>query len=311
MTDATRLRELEDKEAIRQIFADYARYLDGADHVGYASLFAREGTFGGAVGPQAIAAEVARYGEEAAEARRQGLLNDAVHVMNNLDIRVSGDTAKADIIWCHITTDPDDAPVVLQMGRYDDDLVREDGRWKIACHRIERLMGRAPLETPAPTRLNQIEQRLQSVEDREAIQRVFTDISNCLDARDLKGYGAFFTEDGEWSGIVGRAVGPAEIETLLSQYCKPWESEGHRTYHTTVDMVVDIDGDTARATSKWQHIIRGERDEPVVWHLGHYDDRLRRTPDGWRFTRRAAYGDIPYIEPKFQLVGLAAAEDKS
>ncbi len=153
-----------------------------------------------------------------------------------------------------------------------------------------------------------VEQRLQLVEDRQAIQRLFVELSNCLDARDLKGYGARFTEDGEWSGIVGRAVGPAEIEALLARYCKPWESEGHRTYHTTVDMVIDIDGDTAKATSKWQHIIRGESDEPVLWHLGHYDDKLRRTPDGWRFIRRAAYADIPYIEPKFQLVGLAEGE---
>lgn len=311
MTDAARLRELEDKAAIQQLFVDYARYLDGADYDGYGRLFARNGVFGKAVGAEAIAAQMARYGEEIEEARRRGIFNDAVHVMSNHDIRLSGDTAKAGILWCYITTGPDGVPIVLQMGRYDDDLVREGGAWKIACHRIERLMGRAQRDVPAPSRTDELERRLQHVEDREAIQRVCTDISNCLDARDLKGYGALFTEDGEWSGIVGRAIGPAAIDQLLSQYCKPWESEGHRTYHTTVDMVIDVDGDTAKATSKWQHIIRGERDEPVILHLGHYDDRLRRTADGWRFTRRAAYGDIPYFEPKFQLVGLAAADRKN
>ena len=30
--------------------------------------------------------------------------------------------------------------------------------------------------------------------------------------------------------------------------------------------------------------------------LGRYLDELRRTPDGWRFSRRVAYSDIPYID---------------
>lgn len=159
--------------------------------------------------------------------------------------------------------------------------------------------------------LKSLEQRVKLIEDREAIKRLCIELSNCLDARDLEGYGARFTEDGEWSGVVGRAVGPAAIAEILGKHCKPWESEGHRTYHTTIDMLIDIDGDTARGTTKWEHIVRGERDEPVILHLGTYDDRFRRTPDGWRFTRRAAYAAIPYIEPKFQLIGLAAADARS
>jgi len=149
-----------------------------------------------------------------------------------------------------------------------------------------------------------IEQRLQRIEDREALSRLCIELSNRLDARDLAGYGALFTEDGAWSGVVGRAVGPAAIAELLGRYCKPWESEGRRTYHVTMDIVLDIEGDTARGSAKWQHIVRSETDAPVILHLGHYDDRFRRTADGWRFTRRAAYGDIPYIPPQYQLIGI-------
>lgn len=152
-----------------------------------------------------------------------------------------------------------------------------------------------------------IEQRLRLVEDHDAIKRLCIELSNRLDARDLKGYGALFTEEGEWSGVVGRAVGPTAIAEILGKYCLPWESEGQRTYHITLDTIVDVDGDSARATSKWQHIKRSESDAPEIWHLGTYDDRLRRTRQGWRFTRRAAYAAIPYIEPKYQHIGLAAA----
>ncbi|MEI9852423.1 MAG: nuclear transport factor 2 family protein [Sphingomonas sp.] len=308
--DAVRQRqqELEDREAIRQVFTDYARYLDGRDFAGYASLFARQGrmkaSLGEAVGPEAILALLDKY----REVSKGQDFPRAVHIVNNHDITLDGDAARAVVLWFYLTTDPDGSPIVLQGGRYTDELIREDGAWKLVSHDITRLFGRAPFDPKPVTRVDTIEQRLKLIEDKEAISRLFVDLSNCLDARDLKGYGALFTEDGEWAGVVGRAVGPAAITELLGRYCKPWESEAHRTYHTTVDMVIDVDGDTARATSKWQHIVRGESDQPVILHLGHYDDRLRRTLDGWRFTRRAAYGDIPYYEPRFQLIGLAAAD---
>ena len=304
MTDNAGLRELADREAIRQVFVDYARCLDAGDYAGYESLFARDAVFGEAAGSAAIGAQIAQYGERVEAGRRAGKFTTAIHVMNNHDITITGDTAKAVILWSYVAIDPDKLPILLQMGRYDDDMIREDGVWKISRHRIDRIMGRGQLDEPAPSRLDAIQRRLDELEDRDAITRLFLTVQEALDGRDLTGYGACFTEDGEWAGVVGRAVGPAAITAILSQYCTPWESEGHRTYHTTSDIVIDIDGDTARSSSKWQHIIRGEQDEPVIWHLGHYDDRLRRTPQGWRFTRRAAYGDIPYIAPKFQLIGL-------
>ena len=58
MTDTDRLRELEDREQIRKIFIDYAKYLDSGDHAGYAGLFSDDGVLvaqlGEAVGPAAI-----------------------------------------------------------------------------------------------------------------------------------------------------------------------------------------------------------------------------------------------------------------
>ena len=55
-----RVRELQDKEEIRQILIRYGEYLDARDYAGYASLFASNGIsqsgFGVAVGPAAIQA---------------------------------------------------------------------------------------------------------------------------------------------------------------------------------------------------------------------------------------------------------------
>jgi len=34
---------------------------------------------------------------------------------------------------------------------------------------------------------------------------------------------------------------------------------------------------------------------PVWEMLGHYIDEIVRTPDGWKFQRRVAYRDMPYV----------------
>ncbi len=309
MSDAARLQELEDREAIRTVFSDYARYLDGGNYDGYASLFSRDAVWGTATGHAAIAAQVAEYRDRVEGARAEGRFQTAIHLMNNFDITVNGDGAKALVNWSYLVRDPDQLPTIMQTGTYDDELVREDGVWKISRHVINRAMGRGQLETPAPSQHADLARRVQALEDREEIRALFVRAQDCLDGRDLVGYGNCFTEDGEWSGIVGRAVGPAAITAVLEPHCKPWPSEAERTYHICHDFVIELNGDTARAKSQWQHYHRGPNDTLVPMHFGHYDDRLRRTADGWKFERRAAFGDIPYTAPKFQLEGLAKFEE--
>ncbi len=153
-------------------------------------------------------------------------------------------------------------------------------------------------------RLESMEKRFGEAEDREAIWRLFMAMQHAIDSRDMAAYGAGFTEDGVWAGVVGRGVGPKGIADILGQYMKPWESQATRTWHTTTDVVIDLDGDTARSTSKFYHITPTDTGELRVWHLGTYDDRLVRTPQGWKFTQRLAYLIVPYMEPKFQRIGV-------
>jgi ketosteroid isomerase-like protein len=60
------------------------------------------------------------------------------------------------------------------------------------------------------------------------------------------------------------------------------------TFHEVVGHVLDpIDGDADRAIGRTacvaHHFVRGKDDQ---WHI-HYDDIYVRTPEGWRFARRA------------------------
>lgn len=296
MTDDQRLRELEDRNEIRQIFVDYARCLDSGNHAGYAALFASDGVMvaqlGEAVGPAAIEATLDEHLGPAV----RGHLPQAIHVMNNQQIDLHGDTATTTVIWFYLTTDPDGVPTVLQAGRYVDDLVREHGVWKIARHDISRIMGRSPMDAPPRTRFDELSERVQRLEDREAIWQLFMTYKAHLDQRDFAAYAALFTDDAEWIGNLGKVVGPQQIEQLLTETLEVWGSDRDRTHHLVLNPVIDVEGDTATATSNWGYVTRGDDDAPVLLMLGRYVDRLRRTPDGWRFSRRVAYSDVPYID---------------
>jgi ketosteroid isomerase-like protein len=295
MNDAERLQALEDREEIRQIFVDYARYLDSGDHAGYASLFAPDGVLaaqlGEAVGPGAIQALL----DKAMGPQVRGHLPASIHVMTNQQIDVAGDSATAKTVWYYLTTDPDASPTVLQSGRYEDDLVRVDGRWKIKRHQISRVMGRSPMDDAPETRLDRLAARVQVLEDKDAIWGLFMEYKRHLDARDFHSYASLFTQDAVWVGNLGKATGPAEIEALLVRTMEVYPSDRERTHHMVMNPVVDVDGDTATALSNWGYVTRSETDAPVFEMLGHYVDELVRTSEGWKFHRREAYSDVPYI----------------
>lgn len=285
-----------DHDAIRRIFVDYARYLDSGDFGGYASLFAEDGVLlaqlGEAVGPAAIEQIL----EESLGPYVRSDHPASIHVMNNHRIDVDGDRASTEVIWFYLTVDPDTVPTILQAGRYVDDLVREGGTWKIARHDISRIFGRSPMMPAPDTRLDQLMRRVQRLEDRDAIWRLFMTYKQHLDQRDFRAYASLFTDDAEWVGNLGKVVGPSQIEQLLHETLEVWGDDRERTHHLVLDPEIDVDGDTATARSNWAYVTRDEHDAPVLLMLGRYLDELRRTPEGWRFSRRVAYSDIPYID---------------
>lgn len=285
-----------DHEQIRRIFVDYARYLDSGDFAGYASLFADEGVLvaqlGEAVGPAAIE----KILDESLGSYVRSDHPASIHVMNNHRIDLAGDTAKTEVIWFYLTVDPDTVPTILQAGRYVDDLVRQDGRWKIARHDISRIFGRSPMMPAPDTRLDQLTRRVQRLEDQDTIWRLFMTYKEHLDQRDFEAYASLFTDDAIWIGNLGKSIGPTQIAAMLEQTLEVFPSDRERAHHLVLNPVIDVDGDTATARSSWAFVTRSETDAPVFLMLGTYYDELRRTQDGWRFSKRVAYSDIPYID---------------
>jgi uncharacterized protein (TIGR02246 family) len=123
-----RLQRLDDIEEIRVLLLDYGRYLDARDLAAYSRLFAKDGEwvggFGSVKGPAGIQAFMEK---NLGTGTNRG---NTFHILSNFVIDVKGDTATAWSRWTFVTPGADGKPVISQAGRYDDTLIREDGRWK-------------------------------------------------------------------------------------------------------------------------------------------------------------------------------------
>jgi hypothetical protein len=132
-----RLRRLEDLEQIRQLFVEYKTVLDKQDFAAYGALFAVDGEFVAtpaeglqqAKGPAAIQALV--------EAMPGSLLGSApgddFHVVVNPLIELDAtdpDRAQAQVTWLYVVKGDDGLPALCKLGHYDDQLIREAGRWR-------------------------------------------------------------------------------------------------------------------------------------------------------------------------------------
>jgi uncharacterized protein (TIGR02246 family) len=127
-----RLRRAADTLAIERVITDYAARLDAHDFDGYVALFARDGTWqtGQTVrrGPAEIRAMlVGLYGEPP-----KGFVNaDSYHLVSNIEVDVDGDHATARSRHLLMRRGTGGHPTPALAGYYEDEFVREDGRWKI------------------------------------------------------------------------------------------------------------------------------------------------------------------------------------
>jgi SnoaL-like domain len=63
------------------------------------------------------------------------------------------------------------------------------------------------------------------------------------------------------------------------------------TYHRMSNLVIKVDGDRATARSYVHALLMAVPGDSSSWvdALGHYDDELVRTSDGWRIARRTTH----------------------
>lgn len=138
--------------------------------------------------------------------------------------------------------------------------------------------------------------RLQYLWDVHAIREVSLRYNRYADAADGESFASLFTEDGEFD-IVGNKLyrGRAEIAAVCAA------AKG--IVHLSLDSQVEIDGDTARQTSKLI-VLRLAADKSSLEFVSTttLTDRFVRRGDTWLIKRRRSHLDL---DPAISLARLA------
>ena len=130
------MSELAEKDAIRELMAEYCFCLDNDRFADMAALFTEDGTwdtaFGKGTGHAGIEALVRRI-------RGDGPRLRAIHHVTNIVIKVDGDTAKCVSNWVTVQNSPQ-GPKVGSGGSYADDMVKQGGKWLFRYRKIDRFI---------------------------------------------------------------------------------------------------------------------------------------------------------------------------
>jgi hypothetical protein len=142
-------------------------------------------------------------------------------------------------------------------------------------------------------------QQLDFLKDEAEIGTLVTRLFRALDTREFApGWaGAYFTEDARTETPVGTAQGAAAVrlsEEAIRRFV--------RTQHMATDLLVERGpGDTA--TASWNALMTHVHPSQALFTVGGvWRAELRRTPDGWRFSRVAiepmwTSGEPPVVAP--------------
>jgi uncharacterized protein (TIGR02246 family) len=127
-----RLRRVEDELAIGRVLIDYSAKQDARDYAGYVALFAKDGEW--------VNGKTVHKGREAIHKMLVDLYgapppgfvnNESYHISSNPEINVNGDLATARSRHLLVMRGPKGEPTPALAGRYEDEFIREDGKWKI------------------------------------------------------------------------------------------------------------------------------------------------------------------------------------
>jgi ketosteroid isomerase-like protein len=118
-----------------------------------------------------------------------------------------------------------------------------------------------------------------------AIERLIIDYAAHNDAGDWDAVAALYIPEGRMS----RPTAPDDFIEGRDAILAAFKARPARTTrHICANIRVDVDGDTANATS--QILLFTGHEAPKV---GSYHDQLTRTADGWRFAERRGSMDFP------------------
>lgn len=127
-----------------------------------------------------------------------------------------------------------------------------------------------------------------TLEDKDAIRELFAKYCFYTDSGQVEKYCALFIEDCDWDGgPFGRQQGRANLLAML----KSGGDAATKLRHHTTNLVVEVNGNEARATSYVTVYGVGEQ-TPGIFFVGIYFDHLVRQNGRWLFKQRKIRTDF-------------------
>lgn len=135
---------------------------------------------------------------------------------------------------------------------------------------------------------------MQDLSDRLAIRELTARYNECFMEGMVDEWADTFTSDGVFE-LLHHDIPPTVGHERLRSLARTIGALGFA--HHSVDHQIAIDGDRARQTCRL--ILAHRRPDRApgssAWlNSGRYRDELRRTPEGWRFTRRRFAADASF-----------------
>ena len=138
-------------------------------------------------------------------------------------------------------------------------------------------------------------------EDRAKIEDLQARYLFALDFRDPEAYAATFAPDGILDYGAGEIKGREAIAAMVANMRRSEEerraqdTSGLRPAagrHNITNIVIEIDGDTAKATAYWFHMGNDNPERRAQLNsFGHYEDELVKRNGKWLFKKRRVFNE--------------------
>jgi len=128
---------------------------------------------------------------------------------------------------------------------------------------------------------------MSNLDDEREIYRNIVRFARAMDDREWAAIDALTDADMTADLGTGAVGSRSEMVAIIRSYlddCGP-------TQHLVANVLIDVDGDTAssRAYVSDMHLGTGALEGQFFRTLGDYQDEWRRSPHGWRMTRRVKH----------------------
>ena len=128
------------------------------------------------------------------------------------------------------------------------------------------------------------------LEAKDEIRELMATYAMAMDACRFADVGACFAPDAEWITNYGAARGPAEIANFIAGIV-PVKGEGPQRKHYITNIIIKVDGDSARSVSDYL-VVRESGKDLIPVMGGTYKDEWVRQEGTWRFWRKELVHDI-------------------